>query len=69
MSDSDQVRHDRSQDAAGHQDAGMRPDSVAGGTPPAEKTPHRGPDVNDLEADIEVEEETIETVDPDNAPA
>ncbi|WP_448003521.1 hypothetical protein [Agromyces bauzanensis] len=34
-----------------------------------EKTPHEGPDVNDLEADNAVEEETIETVGPDNAPA
>ena len=30
---------------------------------------HRGPDANDLDADNAVEEETIETVDPDNAPA
>lgn len=37
--------------------------------PNPEKTPHEGPDLNDLEADNAVEEETIETVDPDNAPA
>lgn len=34
-----------------------------------QKTPHEGPDLNDLEADNPVEQETIETVDPDNAPA
>ncbi|GAA4385268.1 hypothetical protein [Agromyces bauzanensis] len=34
-----------------------------------EKTPREGPGVNDMEADNAVEEETIETVDPDNAPA
>jgi hypothetical protein len=28
-----------------------------------------GPDANELDADNPVEEETIETVDPDNAPA
>ena len=28
-----------------------------------------GPDANELDADNAVEEETIETVDPDNAPA
>lgn len=28
-----------------------------------------GPEINDLEADNEVEQDTIETVDPDNAPA
>jgi hypothetical protein len=28
-----------------------------------------GPDANDLEADIAVEEDMIETVDPDNPPA
>jgi len=30
--------------------------------------PERGPDANDVEADNPVEEDTIETVDPDNAP-
>ncbi|MFF2389633.1 hypothetical protein [Agromyces sp. NPDC058104] len=31
--------------------------------------PDRGDDPNDVEADNAVEEDTIETVDPDNAPA
>lgn len=36
---------------------------------PADSGPERGDDANDVEADNAVEEDTIETVDPDNAPA
>ncbi|MFF2274643.1 hypothetical protein [Agromyces sp. NPDC058126] len=36
---------------------------------PADGGPDRGDDANDVEADNAVEEDTIETVDPDNAPA
>jgi hypothetical protein len=39
-----------------------RPDTVDGEL-------HEGTDANDLDADNAVEEDTIETVDPDNAPA
>lgn len=36
---------------------------------PADGGPERGRDANDVEADNAVEEDTIETIDPDNAPA
>ncbi|GAA1778712.1 hypothetical protein [Agromyces lapidis] len=36
---------------------------------PVDGGPERGEDANDVEADNAVEEDTIETVDPDNAPA
>lgn len=34
-----------------------------------EKTPREGPEVNEMEADNPVEQDTIETVDPENPPA
>ncbi|MEV1131089.1 hypothetical protein [Agromyces sp. NPDC049794] len=34
-----------------------------------EKTPREGPEVNDMEADNAVEQETIDAVDPENPPA
>jgi len=34
-----------------------------------EKTPREGPEVNEMEADNAVEQETIDAVDPENPPA
>lgn len=67
---SDAMRDRAAHGGSGRTDrAGDRAGRIDDETEPADGGPDRGDDANDVEADNAVEEDTIETVDPDNAPA